>query len=135
MKKRTVIISMIILLSLASLMLGGCSMREVKYGTWRLEGTADPDKMEFQKPFFPISIELQEDGTVLMLDKEFGIVTEDRQNYHFEQTSDWGDTKIVQDGAWEIVRGQDQSITLYVYPDNEKVVYKLVRVADNPEQE
>ena len=89
--------------------------------------------MEFQEPFFPISIELRKDGTVLMFDKEFGQVTEDRQSYHFEQTSDAGDEKMVQDGGWEIVTGEDQSITMYVYPDSEKVVYKLVRLAD-PEE-
>lgn len=133
MKKRLLLIVVIVIV--LSVLFAGCS-REIKYGTWKLSQTGNPDTGQFEDFMFPITIRVDKDGTVYMLDTEFGIVTEDRQNYHFEQTSDLGDTKIVQDGAWEIIINKENgSIELYVYPDTQKIVYKLIRLADPEDEE
>lgn len=130
MKKKLGIIAIIIVLVVVSMMFTGCA-DQIKYGTWKVTQTGNPETGVFEDSFFPITVRLEKDGTVYLYDSEFGKVKESRQNYHFEQTSDLGDEKLIQDGAWEIdTENEDGSIVMYIYPDDQKVVYKLVRIAD-----
>lgn len=127
-KRYTGIFATIVVVLMVGMIFTGCA-NEVLYGKWRVAQVGDPETMQGQEPMFPITIAINKDGTIDMLDSPFGEFTKDRQQFEFKQTSDVGDDKMEITGAWELKK-TNTGIELYIFPDEQKVYYVLQRLAD-----
>lgn len=130
MRKRYVgIFATILVVLMVSMIFTGCA-NQVLYGKWRLYKVGDPETMQGQDPMFPVSITLNKDGTVDMLDSPFGEFTKNRQEFEFKQTSDSDEEdKMEMTGGWEMKKTQT-GVELYIYPDDQQVYYVFQRLAD-----
>lgn len=102
-----------------------------QYGDWVITQTGNPETLKFSDFPYPITITIAKDGNIYLQDDLFGTVEQKRQTYAFTQTVQVGDIEklLYQEGTWEIKKETDGSVSLYIYPYDEKIIYKLVRLS------
>ena len=128
--KKIKILVLVSVLVMAVLLFSGCA-NKILYGSWQLKETINMDTNESQEPMFAnmMVFTIQKDGTVLLMDSEFGTYEKDGSEFIFTYDTDEGEEPKYETGAWELI-GTD----LYIYDETKPYTYHLVAVTRNNDQ-
>lgn len=123
-------ITYILIIALLALSIVGCTNKP-QYGDWQLLETGNPDTHVLTSFPYPIVVTIEYGGNIYLQGDLFGVVKQKRQTYSFVQTIPVGNiTELIsQEGIWQIKNEADGTIALYIYPSNEKIVYKLTKLS------
>ncbi|NLG37045.1 MAG: hypothetical protein GX549_03445 [Clostridiales bacterium] len=111
----------------AALLLSGC-FSQVIYGTWQFKYTSYANGSEQTDAMFPMVFDVRKNGEIYLLDTLFATFKREKNLFTVTFVDDDAEEPEVITGAYE-VETTSEGTFLYIYPDDQNIMYTLVRVS------
>jgi hypothetical protein len=111
----------------AALLVSGC-FSQVIYGTWQFKYTSYANGSERTDALFPMVFDVRKNGEIYLLDTLFATFERNKNLFTVTFVDEDAEEPEIITGAYE-VETTSEGTYLYIYPDDQNIMYTLVRVS------